>query len=150
LFLFALEWLLCLGDFRFVKGEIYSRGGIDGSLWKWSGTAFIRASEDEERTFNPVAPGGFLGFDNVNGWSERPVFVTTARDGQEVPFSLGGQKLSLLIRQNPLREVSIALIRPGQAPERIWSLDESARWVSKAHYEQIFSGAKTKLKESQK
>ena len=129
---------LSLGDYRFVKGDIYSRSGIDGSIWKWSGTAFIRASGDEDRAFNPVAPGGFLGFDNVNGWSERAQLGGGVRDGYEVPFTLGGEKFSLVTRQGALGEVSIDLIRPGQAPQKIWSLDQSTRWVSKAHYQRIF------------
>jgi hypothetical protein len=141
---------LCLGDYRFVTGDIYSRSWIDGSLWKWSETAFVRASGDEERDYNPVAPGGSSGFDNVNGWSERSGLGGGVRDGYEVPFTLGREKFSLVTRQGALREVSIDLIRPGQAPQKIWSLDQGTRRVSKAHYEQIFPQAKTKLKESQK
>jgi len=131
---------VCLGSYRFVAGEIYSRAS-DGSLWKWSGTGFVRASGDEARAYNALAPGGISGFDNVDGWSEHSGIAGGTRDGYEVPFELQGEKMRLVTQQSSLPlegEVTVDLVTPGQPPQKIWSLDQGTHLVSKAHYERIF------------
>lgn len=75
-------------------------------------------------------------FDNVDGWSMRQFGST----GPKFQLSLDGEPLTILYTGEtwPPKPVSVDLIRPGQAPQRIWEFDGRPHRVSKVEYEGYF------------
>jgi hypothetical protein len=131
------EYPYCFLHYVLFAGHIYTGYPAKGKIWKWSGTQFEPAAPQELNGFDPVkeAQRGYQ-FDDVDGWSMReyPLGRTTYH------LTLNGQPLTLVSsgRTWPIGNVSVDLIRAGQTPERIWSLDERPHIVSKAEYEKIF------------
>ena len=121
-----------LGSFILFEKNIYSRNLDDGTLWRWSGTAFVRASGQEQHSFetgkHPLGPD----FNNFDGWSERCCFPRP-----KVEFEVEGRTLTLATNPKLLRQMSIELTRPGNEPERIWYLETRPSGVSKNEYEKF-------------
>jgi hypothetical protein len=111
-------------------------------LWKWSDTRFDRPTPQE---YGAYAEALFAGktvlqhpweFDNVNGWSMRGFGQT----GPTYQFTLNGQPVTILFHgeTSHAEPLSVDLIRPGQAPQKIWSFDVRPHRVSKSEYETAF------------
>lgn len=130
---------VCFTGYSVFRGSIYS--GMDRTLWKWSGTKFEPLPPDERKDIDlnkaPLGPD----FDNIDGWSERSA-------GHGVfQITLNGQPLRLSITEDFLGSgvLSIDLTRPGQDAQRIWTLYERPRRVSKAEYEASFANGQRKI-----
>ena len=122
-----------VGSYRVFEGHIYTYE--NRSLLRWSGTRFEHVSADEERRFaGAKIPSGE--FFSVNGWSYRCCVLHRRAGGGETEFAieLGGQQLVLKVNDDVGVSVTVDLQRPNQQSQRIWSLDERPRRVSKDEY----------------
>ncbi len=136
------------------QGTLYAGNMLPGGgFMRWSGTQFERATpEDAERYHEyamslPTGPPAGPSYDNVEGWSKRTVGGEVVTESPtvsiektaKVMIELGGKPLTFVMSSGFItHEAYIDLIRPGQPPERIWSLDEHSHRVSRAEYEHIF------------
>jgi hypothetical protein len=59
----------------------------------------------------------------------------------EIPIEVGGQRIVLIAKDHYYPDLwkALELQRPGDAPQRIWYLDERPRHVSREEYERSFS-----------
>jgi len=117
-----------------------------GTLCKWTGDHFEKATKQEEQAVegvNRLVPDIDT---SINGWSKRGVGVV-AGDSQ---FSVSvGQEVILLIKQgNVYRPTTsgagVELHRTGQSPQELWRLDGRPRRVSRAEYEKGLSAVRWK------
>lgn len=130
----------CGFHFDLFRGHIYAVSWP--KLWVWSGTGFAPAGPDELRTFAAAKIAKASSehpwrFDDVDGWSMREF-------GQTPPtyrVVLGGQPMTVIFHAAswPPAPLSVELIRTGENPQTIWSLDERARRVSRVEYEHLFA-----------
>ena len=109
-----------------------------GVLWKWAGDRFKQATAEEQRKVDGTNRLSAQAFTDVHGWSSLPR-VTIGPPEVTVKMELGGQALTLLVKRGYNdSNISLDLLRPGDAPKRIWFLDEQPRRVSKTEYEHSF------------
>lgn len=125
-----------IGAFTPIDGEIYAR--CPGGICKWTGTQFQLISDQEEQKIG--AEGALkMDFADINGWSKREVKAAWAGDTPSKPYEFSidlSQGIKLLVRgDNP---VSVDLLRPDRAPEKVWHHEQYTRRVSGAEYDQIF------------
>jgi hypothetical protein len=138
------EELSCGYDLAPFQGRIYAGHLAQDKLFKWSGNQFEPATPDEVRAFHASRanakpdphPWEFDNVDNVDGWSMRAL-------GQTPPpyeLTLNGQPVTLVFSGEtwPPKPLSVDLIRPGQAAQRIWTFDGRPHRVSRAEYEHTF------------
>jgi hypothetical protein len=141
-----------LGTVQPFEGALYGANLLPGGvLMKWSGTQFERPDSDElNRYYATVSnhPPG-LSYDNVAGWSKRPVageFGVAANNTEKdahLTIELGGRPFTFAMNSGfSSREAHIDLLRPPQAPERIWYMDGRPHRVSKSQYETTFKVGK--------
>jgi len=122
------------------EGRIYANCPDIGGLCRWAGDHFERATEEEQRKLDGINRLIQKDIDNENGWSKHglgpaPVdykFTIQADDKFELSVS------NVVAKKYGYGAVSVDLLRPGQAPERIWYLDGNPRRVSKAEYDRVF------------
>jgi hypothetical protein len=148
-------------DVRVYDTDLYRYGGENGcqfqaerfagniyevawpKLWKWSDTHFDRPTPQE---YGAYAEALFAGktvsqhpweFDNVDGWSMRGFGQT----GPTYQLTLNGQLVTIVFhgKTSHSEPLSVDLIRPGQAPQKIWSFDGRPHRVSKSEYGNLFS-----------
>jgi hypothetical protein len=131
----------CGMHFAVFDGRIYAGYLAKGRIWRWSGTRFEPATQEELRGFDPMKSAERAGshpweFDNVDGWSMRALGQTPP----EYQFVVNGQPLTIIFHGEtwPPGPVSVDLIRPGQPPQTIWSFDGRPHPVSLAEYGKIF------------
>lgn len=117
---------------------------------KWSGDHFEPTNTGERTRIQGAIRQGEIpsgpSYDNLQGWSKRTVAgdVTgvssnAVENDAKVTIELDGRSLTFVMNSGFIsHQAYIDLQRPGQAPERIWSLDEQAHRVSKKEYQQIF------------
>jgi len=82
-----------------------------------------------------VLQGEFAG---IEGWSKRGIKGESVGDHPgHYEFSIDlGKEIKLLVRGgNP---VSVDVVRPNHASERVWYHEQRTRRVSKSEYKQIF------------
>jgi hypothetical protein len=109
-----------------------------GVLWKWAGAHFEQATAEEQRKFDGTTALSAQAFSEVHGWSSLPR-VTSGPPEVAVKMDLGGQPLTVLVKRGYNdSDISIDLLRQGDAPERIWSLDEHPQRVTRTEYEHSF------------
>jgi hypothetical protein len=114
-------------------------------IWKWDGTNFVAATAEERRALeaqqqaNNLAghpPGPDL--DDLEHWWRRTnIFASsiTPSGSSESPLSsitVIGKKTGSVL--------TLDLLSPGRAAQRIWTLDIKPHTVSKSQYERIFHG----------
>ena len=136
-------------DFEFspqiLNGGIVGGNMKDGELqiWKWTGSEFVLATEQERRNLelqqranNLSGHVPALDFDDLQHWSRRSSSLTRSIDlklrpaGAAETLTLSGKKVGGVLR--------VERVRPGQAPEVIWTLDTSPHLVSGNEYRRIF------------
>lgn len=130
----------CSFQFELFRGQIYAVSWP--RLLKWSGTRFERTTPEEYGAYATALSGGKTvslhpwEFDNVDGWSMRALGQTPPK----YDLVLNGQPVTIVYSGEtwPPKPLSVDLMRPGQAPERIWEFDGRAHRVSKAEYEHTF------------
>ena len=115
-------------------GQIFANCGC-GALCKWTGANFGPASPQEQRGFDGINHLS-AGIDTeINGWSKRFVGPTLSADlGKGITISVKREGDTT----DPRNNVSVDLLRPGQAAERLWYIDRHPRNVSKSDYEKMF------------
>jgi hypothetical protein len=129
------------GDALF-EGRIYVGYLAQDRLWKWSGSQFEPATPEEVRAFHSAKAAAKPDshpwqFDDVDGWSMRDFGQTPPR----YQLVLNGQPVTIVFSGEtwPPKPLSVDLVRPGQAVQRIWTFDGRPHRVSKAEYERIFA-----------
>jgi hypothetical protein len=128
---------LYLGSYAVSDGSIYSGDLNDGILWKWDGGAFDRVNEADRQSFTKDQILNGPDYDNVDGWHERCCFLSRSNEYNYV-VNLNVQTFTVVARREGVNQLSIDLSRPGQNPERLWSLSERPHIVSKAEYQRTF------------
>jgi hypothetical protein len=122
------------GFYTPIEGQIYANDPDLGGLSKWAGDHFVAATDEERKRLSNIDHLTLPDIDNVNGWSKRGL-------GGQYTVAVGN-KFSLLARNEATtREyprISIYLLRPAQAPERLWHLDQTPHTVSRSVYKRTF------------
>jgi hypothetical protein len=113
-----------------------------GSLWKWTGSKFEPTTSEEQRRLGGTGRLSAQAFDDVEGWFSRPR-VTSGPPKVRFTMNIGGQPLTLVVERSPRGDISIDLLRPGQASDRIWHVDEQPRRVGSAEYDRYFENLRT-------
>ncbi len=115
-------------------GQIFANCGC-GTLCKWTGANYGPSTRGEQQEFdgiNHLSPDRDT---EINGWSKRFVGPTLSADlGKGMTISVKREGDTT----DPRNNVSIDLLRPGQAPQRLWYIDRHPRNVSKSDYEKLF------------
>ena len=109
----------------------------EGTLWKWSLDHFEPVTPEEQQEIGGTRRLSGLNVTDVDGWTTRRELGSP---GKEVGYEmkLGGKQIILVVDPGPKNDkMSIDLIRSGQAPQRIWTMGETPRKVSKAEYKQL-------------
>jgi hypothetical protein len=111
-----------------------------GVLCKWTGNRFVSATDEEQRRLDGVnlLIRGETNNHIVNGWNEH---FAPRLPGDQFEFPIGNVQISVKNRATNVRaypNVSIDLLRPDQAPENIYTVDETPRRVSKSGYQRAF------------
>jgi hypothetical protein len=121
-----------------LDGAIYAGRQDNTSLWKWAGTGFEQASEQEQKRYDGINRLSREDFDKVVGWSAKYGAVPATH--RQVNFELEGKPWALFTEMLSLTkgEVFIDLIRPGGNSERIYYATLSPSRVSRMQYEHIF------------
>ena len=138
-----------LGSIEPFEGALYGGNLLPGGiLMKWSGTHFERPDGDElKRIYANISkfpPGP--SYDNVAGWSKRTVAgdvnagtANTEKDAR-VTIELNGTACTFVMNSGFFsHEAYIDLLRPVQAPQRIWYLDGQPHRVSRSEYQTAFT-----------
>jgi hypothetical protein len=126
---------LSLDVFTPIDQDIYSASG--GIVFKWSGTHFEHASDQEVQRFRAnknYAPD----FTNVDGWSKRCCVLERA-EKSTFDIQLRDGPATLVVKRDGIWSISVELARKAGSAERIWSLDERSGKVSRASYKQVFA-----------
>ncbi len=110
-------------------------------LCKWTANGFELATEEEQRRHDGVnrLVRGSMNNQIVNGWHVRGSFRSPG-DHAEVEI---GKDLVISVRNHAADVraypwVSVDLLRPGQEPESLYSVDGTPRRVSKSEYDRTF------------
>ncbi len=110
-------------------------------LCKWTANGFELATEEEQRRHDGVnrLVRGSMNNQIVNGWHVRGSFRSPG-DHAEVEI---GKDLVISVRNRAADVraypwVSVDLLRPGQEPESLYSVDGTPRRVSKSEYDRTF------------
>lgn len=124
-----------------IEGHIYANYPGLGGRSRWFDDRFVAANEAERQRLGDIDHLTTYDIDNVNGWSKRN--ISLGMGGQSTVVV--GSKFSLLVKNEATSEreyprMSINLLRPGRAPERLWYLDGSPHRVSRSVYERTFKG----------
>lgn len=117
-----------------VEQDIYARHDI--TLWRWTGTNFVQADEQEQRQ---VDTSHFRNdFTNRNGWSSRRLITSSVR--RDFDLELDGAPARIKTRTVNFYdgEVVIDLSRPNRASETIFHNSGRPRRVSRGEYERLF------------
>jgi hypothetical protein len=130
----------CGFDFDLFEGDVYAVAGP--SLWKWSDTHFEPAPPRELGVFDATRAAKSNSkhpwkFDDIEGWSMRQFGQTPPK----YELALNGQPVTLVFHGAtwPPTPISVELIRTGENPQTIWSLDERPRRVTRTEYEHAFA-----------
>jgi hypothetical protein len=109
-------------------------GGSGKGLVRWTGSGFQAATPEEAREIRTMNLP--FNYDDLNGWSARGGLP----DDGNVVVTLAGKQVTLVSRSSGKwgLDVSIDLLRPGQAPERLWNGGDRRQRVSKTQYYQTF------------
>ena len=128
-----------------------------GRPLKWSGDHFEPVSVEErsalfaERASGRIPPGP--SYENVDGWSRCPAAGKVGRDAlgiyaekdAKVVVQVNGKPTTLVMNSGFItHEAFIDLIRPGEAPQRTWYLDQRTHRVSRAEYERTFGSKRSR------
>jgi hypothetical protein len=114
--------------------DIYARH--DTTLWRWTGTKFVQAGEQEQRQ---VDTSHFRDdFTDLNGWSARRLINASVK--RDFDLELGGAPAEIKIRMLNLYdgEVVVDLSQSNRAPETIFHNSGRPRRVNKSEYELLF------------
>lgn len=137
----------CGFGFDLFEGDVYAVAGP--RLWKWSDTHFESAAPRELGAFDTTRAARSnsqhpWSFDGVDGWSMRQFGQTPPK----YELTLNGQPMTIVFHGAtwPAVPLSVELIRSGQKPHAIWSLDERPHRVSRSEYERLFAKQNAPLK----
>ena len=122
-----------------INGHIYANYPALGGLSRWADDRFVAATDEERKRLGNMDHLTVLNIDNVNGWSKRGI---TPVPGIQFTVVVGN-KFSLLVKNEATDpkeypRISIDLLRPGRAPERLWYLDQTPHRVSRSVYQRTF------------
>lgn len=129
------------GEYTPLEGHIYAMCPPLGGLCRWSGDHFERASQEERQRLDGIKRLTRGDFENdKSGWSRREFgagptnrkFIIKVGD----KFELSVNNLGVNGTENGT--VSIDLLRPGKAPERIGDFYRREGKVSRTEYKQAF------------
>jgi len=119
-----------------IDGEIYAH--CPGGICKLAAGQFQLISDQEEQKMGGDGRLSKGEFTEVNGWSKRGVkgaWVGDEAGRYEFSIDLSDRTRLVVRGGNP---VSIDLLRPDHAQERVWYHEQRTRRVSSSEYHQVF------------
>jgi hypothetical protein len=128
-------------------------GENNGGLLRWSDDHFEETSIGEQTALRNAQTSGRIpaapSYENIDGWSRSPaagkVGINHVEEDAKVVIQVNGKSITLVMNSGFFtHQRFIDLIRPGEAPQRIWYLDKRTHRVSRAEYEKTFSSARHK------
>jgi hypothetical protein len=130
----------CYDYYVLSKNQIYT--GLLGvrQLYRWDGTRFEPATQEELRGFDPLAIAARgLQFDNVEGWSMREQGLALGH--VTYPLTLNHQQVTYIStgRRDSYSPLTVDIKFQTSPPQRIWSFEGGPHPISKAEYESIFN-----------
>ncbi len=132
-----------LGGHFMQDGHLVANDMDDGLCW-WTGDRFEKATQEEKRRLGGISRLTKADFENDDsGWSRREFGAGPAELkftiylGDGIQFSVNN-----VAREDGGGTISIDLLRPGKAPERIGDFDAHDGSVSKAEYQHVFHDRK--------
>lgn len=122
-------------------GEIYVGYLAQDKLWKWSKDHFEKATAEELQAFHEAKAGEKAlshpsEFDKIEGWSMRGLGQTSPEN--EIVIDNRPAQIVFHGRTWPPKPLSLQLIRSGEAPQTIWSLNEEPQRVTRSEYDRVF------------
>jgi len=128
---FSIEGFNPDGLLRVIDNQLYL-----GIQWRWSGTTFeaTSASDRDELKGKESRSGNYV---DESGWSHRCCLLR-AIDPTNVQLRLGGNDRVLVFTPGD-DWVSVDVVQPpSPLPQRVWSLDQQPRNVSRDDYMALF------------
>jgi hypothetical protein len=124
----------CYENYVVFKGHIYT--GLPGvrQLYRWEGTRFETATQEELRGFDPIATARGFQFDNVEGWSKRE----QALGHVTYPLTLNHQQVTYISSGDHDSPLTVYVKFQAAPPQKIWYFENGAHPVGKKEYEAIF------------
>jgi hypothetical protein len=126
-----------------LEGHIYANAPQLGGLCRWAGDHFQPASPEEQRRLGGIDHLTNQDIPNGNdGWFKRSFQAGPVDSDAEFTLAEGVTfrlSASDLTAKNGDRILSINLLRPGHASEKIWDVELRVGRVSKAEYQRIFT-----------
>ncbi len=121
-----------------IDGVIYANK--QGTLWKWSGTQFEPASQPEQERLEGIKRLSARPLNGAEGWFKQNSILSRSEEQAEFAMELGGKPVKLMItRGYKSGSIVVDLVAPGIGSQRIWSLVQQPRRVSKSEYELAFN-----------
>jgi hypothetical protein len=116
-------------------GSIYANN--EGSLLKWDGNRFIRASAEEDRDYHAQSQLGG-GEPAHEDWTIQRSVLNRGMRETSFPISLSGSPATVVVRHGKaLSDASIDLVR-GEHSDQIWHLVQQPHRANAQEYKKIF------------
>jgi len=123
-------------DIEPVDGDLYT--GSESGIQRWTGSRFVAATTEQRQAFLSARHKTSHGpdYDDDHGWSARSSILGGGEHRYIIP--LKGGMLTVEVEGHFNSELSIDVLRNGQARQNIWHLNGRPRWVTKAEYQEVF------------
>ncbi|MGB0038072.1 MAG: hypothetical protein WBQ00_04175 [Terriglobales bacterium] len=118
--------------------EIYA--WCPGVVCKWTGTDFKPVDNTEAKRIGGAEGLASRDFTGVSGWSKYTLGSAPAGSRSTIKVD---ELIEISVDHHAQDRfghsaISVEVMRPGHAPERIWYIDDRPRTVSRAEYERVF------------
>jgi hypothetical protein len=123
-----------------LDGQIYTQEEGVG-LVRWTGTQFVRATDDERARFSQ-AHHLDVNFSDQDGWSGRSNVLSQRHGVSEFVVHVGGDEWKIIAQNqwSPDRWQAIDIQKSPERPERVWSLQMDYKWsVSEEEYRRFLN-----------
>ena len=123
-----------------LDGEIYTQEESIG-LVRWTGTHFVRATDDERTRFDRAHQLG-VNFSDQDGWSGRSNILSQRHGVSDFVVYVGGDEWKIIARNqwSDDRWQAIDIQKSGERPQRVWSLQMDYKWsVSEEEYRKFLN-----------
>jgi hypothetical protein len=147
---------------RFVTPDVFLRGATpvdhtiyarddDGKWWKWLGAHIEPASPQEQHAAWDTLGLSRRNPNGTNGWYSERSLLSRLEDDLTVSIALEGQPLTLRVKRErqpggfQVIRATLDLLRPAQAADRLWDMDEDWHRVTQTVYRQSFGSSEPSL-----
>jgi hypothetical protein len=127
----------CYPNYVVFKSHIYT--GLPGlrQLYRWNGTHFETATQEEVSGFDPIATARGFQFDNVEGWSMREQGLALGH--VTYALTLNHQQVTYISSGDYDSPSTVYVKFQAGPPQKIWYFENGPHLISKKEYEGIFN-----------